>query len=119
MPGCQRLAEQAFLGVDLLRRDAMTAHQLGDVVVVCRHPEQIQGTRPARQVTGLLGPGQRFSQQLPGRAEVASAETGLCELLFGSREKLGEVIAGRHAADHNAASRRCPAVLAPAAGMRR
>ena len=71
---------------------------------MCHHPEQIQGTRPTRQVTGLLGPGQRFSQQLPDPGEVASAETGLCELLFGSRKKLGEVIARRHAADHNAAS---------------
>jgi hypothetical protein len=60
--------------------------------------------RHHRGESGLLSPGQRFSQQLPDPGEVASAETGLCELLFGSREKLGEVIARRHAADHNAAS---------------
>jgi hypothetical protein len=56
------------------------------------------------QVTGLLGPGQRFSQQFADPGEVPGPETGLCELLFGSREKLGEVIARRHAADPDAAS---------------
>ena len=82
----------------------MSNRTLGDVAVVCHHREQIEGTRSACQVTGLPGPGQCFSQHFPDPGEVASAETGLCELLFGSREELGEVIARRHAADRNAAS---------------